>query len=86
DGKDYLLCVLRDITENEKLLADLELALQKERELNELRSSFVSMASHQFRTPLTIIQSGIEIMDMYLEDMSAEIQKKFKKQFTRIQG
>jgi len=35
------------------------------------------MASHQFRTPLTIIQSGIEIMDMYLEDMTAEVQKNF---------
>ncbi|MBS1628159.1 MAG: HAMP domain-containing histidine kinase [Bacteroidetes bacterium] len=86
DGKNYLLCVLRDITEQEKLLQELEQALQKERELNELRSSFVSMASHQFRTPLTIIQSGIEIMDMYLEDMPAEKKIRFQKQFSRIQG
>ena len=86
DGKDYLLCVLRDITQHEKLLAELELALQKERVLNELRSNFVSMASHQFRTPLTIIQSGIEIMDMYLADMPTEKQKPFQKQFSRIQG
>lgn len=86
DGKNYLLCVLRDITEQENLLQELEQALQKERELNELRSSFVSMASHQFRTPLTIIQSGIEIMDMYLEDMPAEKSVRFQKQFSRIQG
>ena len=85
-GRKYLLCVLRDVTEREKLLKDLEQSLQKERELNELRSGFVSTASHQFRTPLTIIQSGIDIMDMYLEDLPEEKQRPFQRQFKRIQG
>ncbi|MDE3236481.1 MAG: PAS domain S-box protein [Bacteroidota bacterium] len=85
-GSKYLLCVLRDVTEREKLLKDLEQSLQKERELNELRSGFVSTASHQFRTPLTIIQSGIDIMDMYLEDLPEEKQRPFQRQFKRIQG
>src|SRR5206468_1025394 len=53
----------RDVTEREKLLGDLKQSLAKERELSELREKFVSTASHQFRTPLTVIQSGVEIMD-----------------------
>jgi len=85
-NKKYLLCILRDVSEREKLLDDLRQSLVKEKQLNELRNIFVSTASHQFRTPLTIIQSGIEIMDMYLEDLPAEKSKPFQRQFKRIQG
>lgn len=85
-NKRYLLCVLRDISEREKLLLELEQSLQKERQLNELRSGFISNASHQFRTPLTIIQSGIEIMGIYLEGLPAEKRQPFYKQFNHIQG
>lgn len=40
-------------------------ALGKERELGELKSRFVSMASHEFRTPLSMILSAAELMEMY---------------------
>ncbi len=76
----------RDVTEREKLLVELEQSLAKERELNELRSMFVATASHQFRTPLTVIQSGIEIMELYVGDLPENKQEKFKKQFHKIQG
>lgn len=75
----------RDVTEREKLLNELEQSLEKERELNELRAKFVSTASHQFRTPLTVIQSGVEIMEMYIEDLPQEKKKKFQKQFIKLQ-
>ena len=75
----------RDVTEREKLLNELENSLAKERELNELREKFVSTASHQFRTPLTVIQSGVEIMDMYLDDLPEAKQAKFQNQFRKIQ-
>ncbi|MDQ6814616.1 MAG: PAS domain S-box protein, partial [Bacteroidota bacterium] len=75
----------RDVTEREILLDELENSLAKERELNELREKFVSTASHQFRTPLTVIQSGVEIMDMYLEDLPKAKQAKFQNQFRKIQ-
>jgi|GEM_PF-3712475 len=81
-----IICSTRDVTEREQLMKDLEQALVKERELNELRSQFVSTASHQFRTPLTVIHSGVDIMEMYLEGLPEAKQKPFKKQFNRIQG
>lgn len=40
-------------------------ALDRERELNELKSRFVSMASHEFRTPLSTILSSASLIDRY---------------------
>ncbi len=42
-------------------------ALEKERELNELKSRFVSMASHEFRTPLSTILSSASLISKYSE-------------------
>lgn len=42
------------------------ISLQKEQELNQLKSNFVSLASHEFRTPLACIRSSIELMQMTL--------------------
>lgn len=75
----------RDVTEREKLLDELQKSLEKEKELNEFRNQFISSASHQFRTPLTVIQSGVEIMEMYVDNIEVEKQSQFKKQFTKIQ-
>lgn len=46
----------------------LKVLLKKEQELNALKSSFISMASHQFRTPLAIIQSNAELLEMFKND------------------
>lgn len=53
----------RDISEMIKAAEEMKLNLLKEKELNELKSKFVSMASHQFRTPLTIIYSNAELIE-----------------------
>ncbi len=45
---------------------ELKIALEKEKELSELKSRFVSMASHEFRTPLSTILSSIELLETYL--------------------
>ena len=51
----------KELTENRK---KLEKALEKEKKLGELKSHFVATVSHQFRTPMAIIQSNSELINM----------------------
>ncbi len=50
-----------------KSRADLESSLEKEKDLSELKSRFVSMASHEFRTPLSTILSSVALIGRYTE-------------------
>jgi signal transduction histidine kinase len=62
--------------ELEQAKNDLDLALTKERELGELKSRFVSMASHEFRTPLTSILSSAGLVQQYADRQDASGVKK----------
>jgi len=54
-----------DVSEQHRAQEDIRAALRKERELNELKSRFVSMTSHEFRTPLAAILSSAELLRDY---------------------
>lgn len=56
-----------DISERKRAEIDLRLALEKEKELSELKSRFVSMASHEFRTPLSTVLSSAYLISKYTE-------------------
>lgn len=64
------------IEELERTKTDLHKSLEKERELNELKSRFLSMASHEFRTPLTTMLSSISLISKYGENKDLESQTK----------
>jgi PAS domain S-box-containing protein len=72
----------RDISEIKKLQHEIENALEKEKELNQLKDRFISVVSHEYRTPLTSILSSVEILELGDKKYSEE---KKKIHFDRIQ-
>ncbi|MDZ8183350.1 MAG: PAS domain S-box protein [Nostoc sp. ChiSLP02] len=65
---------LVDITERKQLEQELRIALEKEKQLSELKSRFVSMTSHEFRTPLSTILSSCELLEHYRHKWTQEKQ------------
>ena len=61
-----IVAVLNDITKEVSLEENLLEVVKREKELNELKSAFVNMVSHEMRTPLAIISSSAEIIQMML--------------------
>jgi two-component system, LuxR family, sensor kinase FixL len=55
------------VNELEKAKEDVSLSLEKEKELSQLKTRFVSMASHEFRTPLSSVQLSASLIDKYTE-------------------
>lgn len=62
DVISQILLVEQNITDQKIAQSNMQLALEKERDLNELKSRFVSMASHEFRTPLSTILSSVNLL------------------------
>lgn len=69
---------VKDLEQKEK---EISIALEKERELNELKSKFVTIASHEFRTPLSTILSSASLISRYNDDT-----EKREKHISRIKS
>ncbi|MDX2078891.1 MAG: PAS domain S-box protein [bacterium] len=73
DGKaERLVGVNMDITDVKLAEEALLFALERETELGNLKSRFVSMASHEFRTPLSAIMAITESLTIYRDKMTSE--------------
>jgi PAS domain S-box-containing protein len=59
--RDRTLILEEALHELERSRQELSHSLEKEKELNELKSRFVAMASHEFRTPLATILSSLNL-------------------------
>ncbi len=84
DGSiNQILVVEHNISRQKQAEARIYAALEKERELNELKSRFVSMASHEFRTPLSTILSSASLLTRYTQPQHEE---RKSKHIARIQS
>ncbi len=70
-----------DISETKKNEDELKKALERERELNEMKSRFVTTASHEFRTPLSTVLSSTYLLQKY---SNTDDQPKREKHVERI--
>ncbi|MDB5078538.1 MAG: hypothetical protein JWP00_462, partial [Chloroflexi bacterium] len=64
--------VVSDLTEHKKVEQQLRLALEKEKELGEMKNRLITTASHEFRTPLSSIISSTELLEHYSHRWSEE--------------
>ena len=71
------------LSELEASKEELTVSLEKEKEVNDLKSRFVSMASHEFKTPLSTILSSISLLSKY---STTEDQPKRDKHIDRIKS
>lgn len=65
---------------------DYKEAEYRKKELIELKTNFVAMASHQFRTPLTVIYSNLELLESYNQEIEIKIADKYNTLSKRIRS
>ena len=79
----HILSMAMDITQRKRAEEELVKTLEREKELSQLKSNFVSMVSHEFRTPLGIIQSSAELLSDFHEKMPPDEREEQLKSITR---
>lgn len=74
---------IRDITQRRQAENDIAESIAKQSELTDLKSRFVAMASHEFRTPLATILSSSELLSNYSDRLNEGERKKL---FGKVDG
>ncbi|MEH1819468.1 MAG: PAS domain S-box protein [Nostoc sp.] len=72
----YVIGVVKDIRERKQAEENICKALAKEKELSELKSRFISMTSHEFRTPLAVITSSAGILKSFSHKLDEQQKQK----------
>ncbi len=79
----FLFFTLSDISKQKIQGRALEMALKKEKDLNKMKSQFITIASHEFRTPLSTILTSAELMERY-NSLDQEVNR--KKHYQKIRS
>jgi PAS domain S-box-containing protein len=69
-GRQIIQAAIHEIADRKKAEAELLKALAREKELSQLKSNFISMVSHEFRTPLGVILSSADILAAYFDQLA----------------
>ena len=72
DSQPHILAVGLNITARKQAEEEMRRALEQEKELSRLKTNFVTLVSHEFRTPLGIIMSAADILRKYFDRLSTE--------------
>jgi PAS domain S-box-containing protein len=67
-----VVCSMRDITQRKQVEKQLQQALEREIEVSDMRMRFISMASHDLRNPLAVIQAGVHILENYSDRLTEQ--------------
>jgi len=67
--EDRTLSLKKTVSELHLAKEEVSQSLEKEKELGQLKSRFVSMASHEFRTPLSAVQLSASLIDKYAQPL-----------------
>jgi PAS domain S-box-containing protein len=78
-----IVCSLRDITRRKQMEAQLRKMLEHEMQLSELKSRYVSMAAHDLRNPLAVIQSTLSLFRQYGDRLGKD---KLEEKFDHMQS
>ncbi|BDD01751.1 HAMP domain-containing sensor histidine kinase [Persicobacter psychrovividus] len=76
--------IAQDVTKRKFLQQKVTQALEKERQLNESQRQFVSMISHQFRTPLTVIKTASQFIQQLSSEQREEVKSMIAGRWTQI--
>lgn len=71
-NRDATLLFVVDATARMETEHNKSLALQQQTTLNDMKARFITMASHEFRTPLATIQGSVELLQHYEDRMTAD--------------
>lgn len=69
-GAQGILLVVRDISERRRVEREVQANLERERQLSEMKTRFMSVASHEFRTPLAAAMGTVELLEEHAESIS----------------
>jgi PAS domain S-box-containing protein len=83
NDEPHMLSMAMDITQRKRAEEELLKTLEREKELSQLKSNFVSMVSHEFRTPLGIIQSSSELLRDFYQKMRPDERNEQLESITR---